>query len=95
MPVLAAARRSGDWASVSIAARALGVAYLQLNEVEGAIGALREAVVAGRRAGADERAGEARMSLASALVVRGRTRQALQQIRAALDVLEECRPLAR
>jgi tetratricopeptide (TPR) repeat protein len=88
MPVLAAARRSGDWASVSIAARALGVAYLQLNEVEGAIGALREAVVAGRRAGADKRAGEARMSLASALVVRGRTRQALQQIRAALGVLE-------
>ena len=88
MPILVAARRSGDWAAVSIAARALGVACLQLNELEGAIAALREAVVAARRAGADRRVGEARMSLASALVVRGRTRQALQQIRASLDLLD-------
>jgi tetratricopeptide (TPR) repeat protein len=88
LSVLTAARDARDWVSASIAGRAAGVACLQLNELDAAIGYLRDAVIAGRRAGSRQRTGEARMSLASALVVRGHSRQAFRQIDAALEVLE-------
>jgi tetratricopeptide (TPR) repeat protein len=86
--VLGSARDAADWLVASIAGRALGVALLQLNELDPAIGHLRAAVAAGLRAGSRRRTGEARMSLASALVVRGRTRQAFREIQGALDVLD-------
>jgi tetratricopeptide (TPR) repeat protein len=82
------ARRSGAWDAVSVAERALGVAAMNLNEIDAAVVHLRAAVAAGRRAGARARAGEARMSLASALVLRGEPAQASREIDAAVEDLE-------
>ena len=86
-PVLEMARRDRLWEVVAVAERALGVAAMTLNEVDQAIGHLRSAVRAGRRAGASEAAGEARMSLASALVLRGLSAQAVRQIETAVGEL--------
>src|SRR5262245_23568546 len=82
-----AARRMGDWAGVSIAQRARGVAAIQLSDLDDAVTQLREAVRAASRAGSPELAGEARMSLASALALRGLPKQAFRQIEAALREL--------
>jgi len=71
------------WEVVSTAERALGVAAMTLNEIDEAIGHLRTAVTAGRRAGSSRRVGEARMSLASALVLRGLPGRAAREIEAA------------
>ena len=70
------------WEVVSTAERALGVAAMTLSEIDEAIVHLRAAVIAGRRAGCSRRVGEARMSLASALVLRGQAGQ-LREIEAA------------
>lgn len=71
------------WEVVSTAERALGVAAMTLSEIDEAVGHLRAAVVAGRRAGCSRRVGEARMSLASALVLRGLPGKAAREIEAA------------
>ena len=71
------------WEVVSTAERALGVAAMTLSEIDEAIVHLRAAVIAGRRAGCSRRVGEARMSLASALVLRGQAGRAAREIEAA------------
>ncbi len=68
--------------------RALGIAAMNLSEIEAALTHLRAAVAAGRRAGARHAVGEARMSLASALVLRGQAGHALREMEAALPDLE-------
>ncbi len=69
--VLASARAERSWEAVCTAERALGVAAMTLSDIDEAIVHLRAAVLAGRRAGSRQGVGEARMSLASALVLRG------------------------
>ncbi|MGY1617399.1 CHAT domain-containing protein [Geodermatophilus sp. SYSU D00691] len=86
--VLGPARRSRAWEVVSTAERAVGVADMNLNRLDDAIGHLRAAVTAGNRAGSRRRVGEARMSLASALVLRGRPAQASRTIASAVEDLE-------
>ena len=71
------------WEVVSTAERALGVAAMTLSEIDEAIVHLRAAVLAGRRARCSRRVGEARMSLASALVLRGQAGRAAREIEAA------------
>lgn len=82
-----AARAAGDRTGQSVAKRALGVAALQLRDLDEAVTQLRGAVTAARRAGATELAGEARMSLASALALRGSAGPAFRQIGTALREL--------
>ncbi|MBM7805110.1 tetratricopeptide (TPR) repeat protein [Geodermatophilus bullaregiensis] len=82
------ARARGDWPVVSTAERALGVAAMNLNDIDAALDHLRAAVMAGRRGRCRSREGEARMSLASALVLSGRPTQAAREIEAALHDLE-------
>lgn len=81
------ARAAADWAVVSLAQRAAGVAAMQLCDHDGAITRLRAAVQSGRRAADPVSTGEAQMSLASALVLRGRTRDGLAAIETALENL--------
>ena len=85
--ILGPARRERLWDVVAVAERALGVAAMTLNELDQAIEHLRSAVTAGRRAGSGSVAGEARMSLASALVLRGLPTQAAGQIETAVGEL--------
>jgi tetratricopeptide (TPR) repeat protein len=82
------AHKVGDWAGESVARRAHGVAALQLRDLDEAVTELRAAVAAGRRAGSAQLVGEARMSLASALVLRGSVGRALREIGAALEDLD-------
>src|SRR4051794_22874912 len=86
--VLEPARRAGAWDVVSKVERALGVAAMNLSEIEAALTHLRAAVVAGRRAGSRHAVGEARMGLASALVLRGQSGRALREMAAALPDLQ-------
>lgn len=86
-PVVAAARRSRAWEIVAVAERALGVAAMTLNDVDQAVLHLRAAVSAGQRTGDLSLTGGSRMSLASALVLRGRPLQAAQQIERAVKEL--------
>jgi hypothetical protein len=60
---------------------------MTLNDVDGALLHLRSAVSAGQRSGDRSLTGGSRMSLASALVLRGRPHQAAQQIEAAVAEL--------
>ncbi len=83
-----AARTAGDWGAVSVAERALGLAALHLNELDLAVSRLRAAVAAGGRAGPPRYAAEARGTLASALVRRGRPAAAFREIDAALRDLD-------
>jgi tetratricopeptide (TPR) repeat protein len=78
------ARRSGDFAPLSIAERVLGVAALQLEDPDAALRHLRAAIRAGRRAGAADLVSEAQLRLAFVLVVRGRGAQALREVESAL-----------
>jgi tetratricopeptide (TPR) repeat protein len=83
-----AARRSGDWAASSVASRALGVAAVQLGDLPAAVRHLRTAVAAALRSTEPELAGQARMSLAFALVQQGRTADAFAEIDLAVDRLD-------
>ncbi|SNS67119.1 CHAT domain-containing protein [Asanoa hainanensis] len=85
---LVAARRSGDAAAAAITQRAWGHALLQTGEMDDAIRHLRSAITHGRRAGLTTVTGEARGKLAYALVMRGRPRQALAEVEAALGALD-------
>jgi tetratricopeptide (TPR) repeat protein len=76
------------WIAVSMAKRALGVASLALFDPATAVISLREAVAAGKRSRSVQRTAEARMSLASALVLTGKPAQAFREIEAALAGLD-------
>jgi tetratricopeptide (TPR) repeat protein len=86
--LLRSARRIGAWGVVSTGERAVGVAAMSLGDTDGAVAHLRAAVAAGRRAGSRRLVGEARMSLASALVFRGRPDAAVRAIEAAVRDLQ-------
>lgn len=81
------ATRQHDWATVGVARRARGVAALQLSRLDEAVLHLRGAISVAGRAGNERLAGEARVSLASALVLRGQREQAFHEIDAALTTL--------
>jgi tetratricopeptide (TPR) repeat protein len=82
-----AARAAGDRIARSVAQRALGVAAMQLRDLDEAVTRLRESVTVARRAGATDLAGEARTSLASALALSGDAGSAFRQIATALREL--------
>src|SRR5262249_59942073 len=82
------ARREGDWAVAAVAERAWGLALRHRGDLDSAIRHLREAVRLGERAGAPEVAAQARMTLAFTLTERGRPRQALAEIDAAVGAVE-------
>ena len=82
--VQADARRLKHWSSVSIAARAAGIAAKQLDDLAASAAFLRAAVRAGRRSGSQRLIAEARAGLAGTLVLQGRTAQALGEVSAAV-----------
>lgn len=82
--VLRAARGAGNFAAASVAARALGLAALHLQDPDAAITHLRTAAALGQRAGSATLTAQARIRLAFALNVRGRPRQAIAEIDAVL-----------
>jgi tetratricopeptide (TPR) repeat protein len=77
----------GDWEAVSVARRARGVAAVQLRQLDLAVDRLRGSVAAARRIADPQLMGEAHMSLASALALRGSTKQAFDSIQTALNHL--------
>lgn len=82
------ARREDDAAALSAAERAWGLACLHLADPDTALRHLRAAIRSGQQARSPELTGEARMTLAYVLNVRGRSRQALREIEAALGELD-------
>jgi CHAT domain-containing protein/tetratricopeptide (TPR) repeat protein len=86
--VLAAAPARRAWEVVCIAERALGVAAMQQSRLDDAIEHLRAAIAAGRRTGGGACTGEARMSLASALMMRGHPKRSFREIGRALSDLD-------
>jgi tetratricopeptide (TPR) repeat protein len=78
------AREEHDAAAAAIAERALGLASLHLDDLDTAMRHLRKAMAWARVAQSTQLAAEARMTLAFALNWRGRPRQALREIDAAL-----------
>lgn len=82
------ARSAHDMAAAAIAVRALGLAALHTGDAVTAMQHLRQAVALGRRARSPALAAEARMTLAYVLNGRGRSRQALREIDAALMDLD-------
>ena len=81
------ARRARDGATGAVAARALGLAAMQLQDIDGALAHLRRAVRLGLRAGSPGVAAEARMSLAGVLSREGRPQAALRVLDQAITVL--------
>jgi tetratricopeptide (TPR) repeat protein len=86
--ILRAARKAGDFATASVAARALGLAALHLQDPDAAMRQLRSAAALGQRAGSATLTAEARMRLAFVLNVRGRPSQAIREIDAVLGDLD-------
>lgn len=82
------ARRERAWELVSLSERTLGVAAMQQSRLDDAITHLRVAVETGRRAHATAATGEARMSLASALLLHGEPGRSFRQIETALTELD-------
>ncbi|NYJ07968.1 CHAT domain-containing protein [Petropleomorpha daqingensis] len=82
------AERSADGVARAVAERAWGLALRHGGHLDKALVHLRRAVDVALEAGAPEVAGEARMSLAYALVERGRAGQALDEIGRALRQLD-------
>jgi tetratricopeptide (TPR) repeat protein len=80
LPLLAEAVRGADHASAAVVGRAAGLAAMHVADLDTAARLLVDAVLAARRAGRPELAGEARMSLAFVLTRRGETRRALRMI---------------
>ncbi len=83
-----AARQERNWAVASIAARAQGVAALHMRDLDAASRYLRAAIRAAQRASSSRLVGEARMSLAATLLVRGYPRRAIAAISSSLDCLD-------
>lgn len=82
------ARQAHEWSVVCVAERALGVAAMQQSRLDHALRSLRASVVAGLRADDRVATGEARMSLASALMMSGRPQRSFQEIDRALTDLD-------
>lgn len=78
---------AGNWAATSVTRRASGVAAMQLRDLDGAIVALRSALKAAALAGDPQLRGQAHMSLAAALAIRGSPKRAYDEIDAALAQL--------
>jgi tetratricopeptide (TPR) repeat protein len=92
------ARSARDIAAAAIAARALGLAALHTDDAATAMRHLRAAIALGRRARSPALTAEARMTLAYVLNGRGRSRQALREVDAALldlDGVERARAEAQ
>ena len=88
------AQAAHDITAAAIAERARGLAALHLDNAATAMRHLRAAVTLGRRAGSPSLAAEARMTLAFVLNGRGRSREAIREIDAAildLDGVERAR----
>ncbi|WP_146607331.1 CHAT domain-containing protein [Spongiactinospora gelatinilytica] len=81
------ARARGDFALASVAARALGVAGLHLDDLDVAERRLRAAIKLALRAGSAELAAEARVRLAFVWCLRGRIPYAMREIDRALPAL--------
>jgi tetratricopeptide (TPR) repeat protein len=86
--ILRGARSNGDFATASVAARALGLAALHLQDPDAAMRQLRSAAALGQRAGSAALTAEARMRLAFVLNVRGRPGPAIREIDAVLRDLD-------
>jgi tetratricopeptide (TPR) repeat protein len=82
--VIDQARLDRDFAAWAAAERVLGMAALQLEDPDAALGHLRAAVRLSRRAGSAELIADARSGLAFALHVRGHGRRALREVEVAL-----------
>ncbi|MGI9003884.1 MAG: CHAT domain-containing protein [Pseudonocardia sp.] len=82
------ASREGDTVACAVAQRAWGLALRHRGDLDSAIIHLRQAVRLGHDSGSVAVAGEARVTLAFALVERGRSRHALNEIDAALRELD-------
>ncbi|HEU4426846.1 MAG TPA: CHAT domain-containing tetratricopeptide repeat protein [Pilimelia sp.] len=78
----------GDGAAAAVAERALGLAAVHVKDLDTAIRHLRRAIKHGLGAHVPQLAAEARMTLAFVLNRRGRSRQALREIDAAILGLE-------
>ena len=85
---------SGDWAVVSTAERALGLAARELSDIETALSHLRRAVAVADEHQLAFEAAEARMSLSLTLAFAGDNRGALREVKAA-SVLSTGREGAR
>ena len=81
------ARRQQDWSAVAAARRARGVAALQLRRLDAAAIHLQTAIEAAEQAGDQTLAGQARMTLASVLVLRGSPDDGFAALREALTLL--------
>lgn len=86
--VIEQARDCKAWEVIAVGERALGVAAMTLNHIDPAVSHLRTSVKAGQRSGQAHVIGEARMSLASALALRGVPAQAARQIGLAVRQLD-------
>jgi tetratricopeptide (TPR) repeat protein len=96
--ILAQARSAGDFATCSVAERAIAAAALHLSDLDVSIRHARSAVRYGQRAGSRELAAQARMTLAFATGSRGRHERALREADTALADLrgaERTRGLAQ
>src|SRR4051812_22103902 len=80
LTVVRRAARAGDRTAQAVAERAWGLALRHRGDVDRALVHLRRAVALALEAGAAEVAGEARVTLAFALVERGRSAQALEEV---------------
>ena len=92
------AQAAHDFAAAAIAERARGLAALHLDNAATAVRHLRASITLGRRAGSPSLAAEARMTLAYVLNGRGRSREAIREINAAvldLDGVERARAEAQ
>jgi tetratricopeptide (TPR) repeat protein len=76
-----------DFAAESVAERAIGIAAIHLEDIDGAVRHLRSAINLANRAGSAEQAAEARLRLAFALSIRGRPQQGMREIASALPGL--------
>jgi CHAT domain-containing protein len=85
--VLARGRVLGDVAAISTALQAMGLAARQQGDISGAVRHLQRSVRTAERGGVPERAAHARLSLAVALAIQGRTGPALSALDAAAGVL--------
>jgi len=81
------ARAVHDPLAESIAQRALGIAAMQLDDLDASVNHLRSAIRLAGRAGSAEAAAQARIRLAFALSLRGRPHQGMREVAAALPDL--------
>lgn len=81
------ARANRAWPAASVALRALGVALLQLRDLEGSTSAFRDSIAAALKGHSKLLCAEARMSLSATLCVRGLPSRAIREIEVALGDL--------